>query len=362
MFLDRRKFAQRLLRWYDRDRRDLPWRVPIGQACNPYHVFLSEAMLQQTQVATVIPYFLRFIERYPTLQDLAGASERDVLRLWQGLGYYSRARNLLEAARRILRDHQGIVPRDVEVLLNLPGVGRYTAGAIASIGFHVRAPIVDGNVARVLCRLDCIESDPRERRTSELLWTRAAQILPEKRCGDFNSALMELGATICTPRSPDCQHCPVRDHCEAFAAGLQDQIPPPRKAKPVPLIHRHTFCLRDPKTNRWLIEQRPSKGRWAGMWQFVTGEADESPVTPTTVLSLAGVKSSHPRLHATLSHGLTHRKYQFQVHLCDLRGPVAKNQTDRPRRWVRLSDLHRYPLPRVHVRIAQMLSELESAR
>jgi A/G-specific adenine glycosylase len=262
------QFRRRLLAWYDRHRRDLPWR----RTADPYHVLVSEAMLQQTQVATVIPYYRRFLERFPAISDLARASEQEVLRLWQGLGYYSRARNLQAAAKTVVAEHGGKLPQTVEALLKLPGVGRYTAGAVASIAFGTRAPIVDGNVARVLCRIDRIETDPRERETLQLLWRRAEEILPKDRVGDFNSALMELGATVCTPRSPQCLICPVRAHCEAFAAGVQERIPAPRKAKPTPLLRRWTFCVERPG-GEWLIEQRPSTGRWAGMWQFVTIEA-----------------------------------------------------------------------------------------
>src|SRR5688500_13285875 len=192
--------VRRLTEWYRRTRRDLPWRVPPGARPDPYHVLVSEAMLQQTQVATVVPYFRRFIERFPTIADLARADEQDVLRMWQGLGYYTRARNLRAAAQAVVRDFGGELPRDLDSLLRLPGVGRYTAGAVATLAFDEPAAIVDGNVVRVICRLDRFESDPREKATSELIWRRAEQIVPARRAGDFNSALMELGATICTPR------------------------------------------------------------------------------------------------------------------------------------------------------------------
>ena len=227
-------FARRLLRWYDRSRRDLPWRVAPGATgpIDPYHVLVSEAMLQQTQVAAVVPYFHRFLARFPTIAELAAADEQDVLRLWQGLGYYSRARNLRAAARAVVETLGGQLPRDVAGLLKLPVVGRYTAGAVASIAFGTRAPILDGNVIRVLCRIDRIESDPRARETQALLWHRAEKILPNQRVGDFNSALMELGATVCIPRSPQCLVCPVREHCAAQAAGVQDRIPAPKRARP----------------------------------------------------------------------------------------------------------------------------------
>ena len=245
------------------DRQDLRDAAP-----DPYHVLVSEAMLQQTQVATVIPYFKRFIDRLPTLAALAAAKEEEVLRLWQGLGYYSRARNLRRAAIAVVNDHGGELPKDTAELLNLPGIGRYTAGAIASIAFGKRAPILDGNVARVLCRIDKITADPREKATIEVLWTRAAEMMPAAgrngaSMGDFNSALMELGAKVCTPRNPKCLICPVREHCEACAAGVQEEIPVRKKSKPTPLLKRWIFCIR--RGDRWLIEQRPAKGRWAGM-------------------------------------------------------------------------------------------------
>src|SRR5215217_6949316 len=264
-------FARRLLRWYDKCRRNLPWRPDPGAGRpegDPYHVLVSEAMLQQTQVATVIPYFNRFVARLPTLAALAAAEEQEVLRLWQGLGYYSRARNLQAAARRVTDEHGGELPREVDQLLKLPGIGRYTAGAVASIAFGRRAPILDGNVLRVLCRVDKITSDPRDRETQALLWRRAEEVLPKARVGEFNSALMELGATVCVPRSPRCLLCPVREHCGAFAAGVQERIPPAKKAKPTPLLERSIYCIR--KSGRWLLEQRPATGRWASMWQFVT--------------------------------------------------------------------------------------------
>jgi A/G-specific adenine glycosylase len=302
-------------------------------------------MLQQTQVATVIPYFHRFLERFPTFESLAQADEQDVLRLWQGLGYYSRARSLHAAAKRVVADHCGVLPRTVDELRELPGIGRYTAGAVASIAFDCRAPIVDGNVARLICRLDQIERDPHEKVTHEQVWRRAEEILPKARCGDFNSALMELGATVCTPRGPKCVICPVRDHCEAQAAGVQELIPPPRKAKATPLLRRDVLCVRD--GDRWLIEQRPSKGRWAGMWQFVTVPAGKSN------------KANGNRQIGLVTHGLTHRRYRFRVFTAPHLPPEHATTTS-PRVWVTLHEIDRYPLPRPHVKVAAMLREAQS--
>ncbi|MCZ6700015.1 MAG: A/G-specific adenine glycosylase, partial [Planctomycetota bacterium] len=220
--VDRQKLRRRLLRWYDRNRRDLPWR---RNPRNAYQQWLAEIMLQQTQVATVVPYFRRFIKRFPTVRRLADAPLDDVLRLWAGLGYYARARNLHKCARIVAREHGGRFPDTAEGLSALPGIGRYTAGAIASIAFDRRAPILDGNVKRVLSRLFQIESDIRRNETVDHLWTLAEAILPRKRCGDFNQSLMELGATLCLPRNPNCPDCPVSGICSAHAAGVVDQLP-----------------------------------------------------------------------------------------------------------------------------------------
>lgn len=353
-------FRKKLLRWYDQHRRELPWRVPRNKGASgralgdvridPYHVLVSEAMLQQTQVATVIPYFHRFLERFPTIASLAAADEQDVLRLWQGLGYYSRARNLRAAARRVVAEHDGELPQTVKQLLELPGVGRYTAGAIASIAFDRRAPILDGNVIRVLCRTARIESDPREKETQEQLWVRAEEVLPAKRCGDFNSALMELGATVCTPRAPKCLLCPVRDHCRAQAAGVQEQIPRARQPRQTPLLRRNVYCIR--RGDHYLVEQRPSKGRWAGMWQFVTLDAQQPPRSAATHLR---IKLSPPRHIGTVNHALTHRRYTFDVYACT----VKHNGSDpSPRRWTTLDRLCDYPLPRPHLKVAELLRHL----
>ncbi len=338
------EFSRRLLRWYRTHRRDLPWRPPLESKRarpDPYHVLISEAMLQQTQVATVIPYFRRFIERFPTLADLAAADEQTVLRLWQGLGYYSRARNLRRCAIAIMQEHGGQIPQRVERLLALPGIGRYTAGAIASIAFGQRAPIVDGNVARVLCRLDLITDDPAATATRDLLWHRAEEILPPTRdVSDFNSALMELGAMLCTPRNPQCLICPVRECCQACAAGQAQSIPRPRRARKIPSFKRFVFCIRS--GDRWLIEQRPAKGRWAGMWQFITREHDDPSLLPLKVRPV--------RLLGSIDHALTHRRYEFVATEYEASSGAGEGV------WVTAKELDQYPMPRPHVKIAQWLS------
>jgi A/G-specific adenine glycosylase len=265
------------------------------------------------------------------------------------LGDYSRARNLYACAQKVRDEYGGIVPREVEALLELPGVGRYTAGAIASLAFGARAPILDGNVMRVLCRIDRVEVDPRERETQARLWARAEEILPGRRVGDFNSGLMELGATVCTPRNPRCLVCPVREHCEAAAAGLQDRIPLPKKARPVPLHRRYVLCIRHGR--KYLIEQRPAKGRWAGLWQFKTLEANGRPHSVAQLKKLLGVGVSKPVKLGVVRHGLTHRRYEFEAFAADLMGAPADNQV-----WVSLAELDAYPLSKPQLSIARLLA------
>jgi A/G-specific adenine glycosylase len=352
-------FSRRLLKWYDGHRRDLPWRIgrdePIERRPDPYHVLVSEAMLQQTQVATVVPYFERFVAEFPTLAALAESDEQAVLRLWQGLGYYSRARNLRLAARRVMADFGGHLPQAVDELRSLPGVGRYTAGAIASIAFGRKAPIVDGNVVRVICRLDKITADPREKSVLDLLWKRAEEILPTRRIGDFNSALMELGAIICTSRGPACERCPVRLHCMARAAGVQESIPLARKTKPIPHIHRWAFVVH--RRGRFLIEQRPAKGRWASLWQFITRPADAG---PTPVDALHGATQLRPtRLDemGKVTHALTHRRYTFSVYACEVKRNASAGI------WATLEEMTQYPMSRPQLKIAQMARNMRlSAR
>ncbi|HBL15452.1 MAG: A/G-specific adenine glycosylase [Elusimicrobia bacterium GWA2_69_24] len=237
-----------LLRWYRRNRRRLPWR----ERPSPYRTWISEVMLQQTQVATVLPYFERFLRRFPDLPALARAREAEVLRLWAGLGYYSRARNLLAAARRIASEHAGRIPEDLAALRSLPGFGRYTAAAIASIAFRKPHELVDGNVARVLCRAFAVFGDPSRKPASERVWELARELLARRAPGDWNQALMELGALVCRPDAPLCGDCPWRAHCRAFARGLQDELPESgRRSATLPVAVEALLLRRGDKVLLW---------------------------------------------------------------------------------------------------------------
>ena len=293
--------------WFRRHARPLPWRVTPR---DPYRSLVSEYMLQQTQVARVLEKFGPFMERFPTLEALAAAPLDDVLAEWSGLGYYRRARFLHACARRIVERHGGVVPSDVQELLGLPGIGRYTAGAIASIVHERPAPIVDGNVARVLLRVR------GERLTQEegmaFAW-REAEVLA-KASGDiaaFNEGMMELGATVCTPVNPRCGECPVAAHCDARARNLQDQIPAPKAAAARSALHIACVVVRDAR-GRVLLEKRPETGLWAGMWQPPTVESPGRRPTRKAVGAALGAEGL--RRVGGFVHTTTHRDVHFTVY------------------------------------------------
>jgi A/G-specific adenine glycosylase len=267
----RRAFAARLLAWYAEHKRDLPWR---RDARDPYRVWISETLLQQTQVATVIPYYERFLARFPNVRALASARLDDVLKAWEGAGYYARARNLHRAAKEIVARFDGKIPSTVEELLTLPGIGRYTAGAIASIAFGRDAPVVDGNVTRVLCRYFKIESDPKNAQTQKDLWQIAETLLPRGRAGDFNQALMELGATVCAPRQPQCDACPLARGCAARQLNLQAKLPTKRAKKKLP--HHQVAVGIIWKDKRVLIAKRFTRDLLGGLWEFPGGHREKN--------------------------------------------------------------------------------------
>jgi A/G-specific adenine glycosylase len=255
-----------LLDWYDREgRADLPWR----RDRDPYKVLVSEVMLVQTTVAAAGPFFERFLDRFPTPEALASADEADVLKAWEGLGYYRRARSLHQAARSIVEHHQGQVPGDPDALRRLPGVGRYIAGAVASIAFDLPEPILEANSQRVLARWLRWTEDVRAPSSQARLWQAAARIVPPEAPGRFNQAVMDLGATVCTPRSPRCLACPVAEPCLARRDGLQDELPK-RSATPPPLEVAETCALAADDQGRFLVVRRSAGRLWEGFWEFPT--------------------------------------------------------------------------------------------
>ncbi|MGQ9652203.1 MAG: A/G-specific adenine glycosylase [Phycisphaerae bacterium] len=345
--------SARLLRWYDANRRDLPWR---RRADDPYAQLLAEFMLQQTQVGTVLDYYERFINRFPTIQALAAAELDDVLALWSGLGYYRRARNLHAAARKIIEQYGGTVPQTVDELMSLPGIGRYTAGAIASIAYDVRAPVLDGNVVRVLMRLLAMRADSKSTTARSRLWRFAEGFLPRKRCGDFNQAMMELGATLCSPRAPNCDACPLRRCCRAHLRRLTDHIPPTaRRTRALParmVVAAVCRSVGRGSSREWLFVQRPSSGLWAGLWELPSRPVAHGESVAAARKSLEANLPVRCRLSktpvATLTRQLTHRTITFEVftasisHACKKAGsgqrPTCQRENEffaRPWQWVR---------------------------
>ncbi|UWQ95978.1 A/G-specific adenine glycosylase [Rhodobacteraceae bacterium M385] len=271
------QIGRALLQWYDAHARDLPWRVPpnSGETADPYRVWLSEIMLQQTTVVTVKAYFERFTELWPTVADLASAEDAEVMGEWAGLGYYARARNLLKCARAVVRDHGGQFPGTEAALLSLPGIGPYTAAAVASIAFDQPAPVMDGNIERVMARLFAVEEALPG--SKPVLKAHAARLTPKKRPGDHAQALMDLGATVCTPRSPACGICPLMAGCAARKQGIAAELPKkaPKKVKPIRLGYVYVARRQD---GAILLETRPEKGLLGGMLAFPSSDWSEAPV------------------------------------------------------------------------------------
>jgi A/G-specific adenine glycosylase len=347
-------FAADLLRWYDAAAVDLPWR----RSRDPYHIWLSEIMLQQTQVTTVIPYFERFISAFPSVTALASAPLSDVLKRWEGLGYYSRARNLHRAAQVIVSEHKGKFPETAEALQKLPGIGRYTAGAIASIAFGERAAVLDGNVMRVLTRLYDIPDDITLAPTRRDLWGLAETLVPAERPGDYNQALMELGRTICRPRQPLCLACPVTAHCLAFQHGTQNQRPV-KAPKPKTPHYDVTAGVVWNDSGQVLIAQRPAKGLLGGLWEFPGGKVDPGESLPDCLKrelreELAIEVEVGPLL-ISVKHAFTHFKITLYAFECrHLSGtPQALQCADW--RWVRLADLDQFAFPRTDRKVIDAL-------
>lgn len=257
------KFQQCLLNWYQREKRDLPWR----RTSDPYCIWVSEIMLQQTQVATVIPYYERFIKKFPTVFQLAEADEQTVLKMWEGLGYYSRARYLHEAAKEVVTTYNGVIPNEKRQLVRLKGIGPYTCGAILSIAFNKPEPAVDGNVMRVLSRILLIDDNITEVRTRKKFEKIVRDTICKKDPSSFNQGLMELGALVCTPKTPHCLHCPVRESCRAYIEGVEEQLPVKTRVKKQKIEPYIVLLIKDENGNV-LIEKRPENGLLANMWQF----------------------------------------------------------------------------------------------
>jgi A/G-specific adenine glycosylase len=348
------EFTLELLAWYARHARDLPWR---GSG-DPYAVWVSEIMLQQTRVETVIPYFERWMRRFPDLASLAQASQQEVLAAWEGLGYYSRARNLHRAAQIVVQEMGGELPRNPQALGRLPGVGRYTAGAIASLAFGVDAPALDGNIRRVLARVFNLAEPARSPVGERRLWELAGEHLPAGQAGDYNQALMDLGATICTPRAPDCASCPVSQFCQARALGVQEQRPVMPQKPVVPhYIVTAAVIRRDEEV---LIAQRPLEGLLGGLWEFPGGKLQPgeelAACLQREICEELGVGITVREPLGVYRHAYTHFRVTLHAFHCGLANgaqpqPLEANDL----RWVRPDELPAFPMGKIDRMIARDL-------
>lgn len=351
-------FTTRILAWYDKHARRLPWRLPpsareTGGHPDSYAVWVSEIMLQQTRVETVIPYFERWLELFPTVQALAESPQQKVLSAWEGLGYYSRARNLHSAAKMVVAEFGGEIPREIPQLRRLPGIGRYTAAAIASIAFNQDVATLDGNLRRVFSRVFDISEPADQPAGEDILWALAQEHLPEGRAGDYNQALMDLGATICLPKNPLCLLCPLNELCQARALGVQAQRPVLKPKLAVP--HRLKAAAVIVQNGRVLLTQRPAKGLLGGMWEFpsVAVDADSPQALIAAIETEYGLKLSSLARLGEFRHAYTHFTLTEFVYRCKKNRDTA-SPCPYPVKWVLLRELGDYPMGKVDRAIAKL--------
>jgi len=365
----RRKLRRRLLTWFDRNRRELPWRG----VSDPYGVWISEIMLQQTQVATVIPYYQRFMAALPDAKSLAAASAEQVLRLWEGLGYYRRARQMHKAAQVIVEQHGGEFPQTFEAVLALPGIGRYTAGAILSIALDQQLPILEANTIRLFSRLILLREQTTTSSAQKQLWKFAEEILPRKRAGDFNQALMELGALVCTPRAPQCDSCPLASLCPAQQQNLTAEIPAPKQKMKYEDVQECAVVVHH--NNAVLLRQCQPGERWQGLWDFprfplehgvvadgnvADGSPASKPAPPAAsrddlprrrVQELTGVKIDATAPLTVIKHGVT----RFRITLHCYQAAYVSGQPAAGSKWLPVAQLRSTPLSTTGRKISDLI-------
>jgi len=339
----------KLLRWFKRNQRDLPWR----KTKDPYAIWVSEIMLQQTQVVTVIPYYKKFLKTFPTIHSLAQAHLSKVLKVWEGLGYYSRARNLHHASRMIMNQFNGIIPDNLRDLFTIPGIGRYTAGAILSIAYNKEAPILDGNVKRVLSRLFAISGNPVRGKTEGLLWQLSESLVPKGRAGVFNQGLMDLGAMICTPKDPQCPKCPLVDICRALILGKPERFPSKKVKKKIPHIKAIAAIIR--RNGKILLRQRPPRGLLGGLWEFPNWKVHREERLRLRlrkhIKDEIGMNVKVKESVGTFQQIYSHFKLTLFAFYCD------GVKTNKKGRWVSIPQLRLLPMSRIDRKIADTIQE-----
>jgi A/G-specific adenine glycosylase len=349
------KIAKILVKWYPLHMRPLPWRLDRES----YHVWVAEIMLQQTRVETVIPYYLRWMGKFPTLEKLAESDLQDVLRVWEGLGYYSRAHNIHKAAVEILRENAGEIPSEVNLLLSLPGIGLSTAGAIASISFNKDAPILDGNVKRVLARVFDYQKPINLAKNENDLWKLAKQVLPRGKAGIFNQALMELGETICLPKNPHCLNCPINKECQSYLLNNQDERPVRlRKAK---IPHYEVVAAVFKERGRFLITQRPAGKMMAGLWEFPGGKVEKgenfAQSLQREIIEELNIKIQVGEEIGAYKHAYTHFSVLVHAFYCKRKSGRLKACESQEIAWVKPLEFSAYPMGKVDRLIARQVAE-----
>ena len=347
-------FSESLINWYERNKRKLPWR----NTGDPYRIWISEVMLQQTQVETVLPYYKRFLQTFPNLKSLANAELSQVLKMWEGMGYYARARNLLKAAQVIVKENKGRMPSSCDELVKIPGIGPYTAAAVASIAFNENVPVVDGNVARVLSRVLRMEEPPSKNKSK--LAAAAKMLLPQGQSGDFNQAMMELGALICVPQNPKCAKCPVSVLCKAYQEMADPSVLPvitPKKETP----HYDVVVGIIWHKGRIFIDQRPENGLLGGLWEFPGGKQEDGETLEEClareIREELGIRVKVKKHFLTVRHAYTHFKITLHSFQCKLLKGTPKPQKAIDWKWVRPQEMTSYAFPKANKRILEALLE-----
>ena len=356
---DYQDFRESLLAWFAAYQRDMPWRGEV----DPYRIWVSEVMLQQTQVKKVVGYYERFIARFPSVQQLAAAPLQDVLKVWEGLGYYARARNLHKAAKVIVTELDGQIPEDYATFRKLPGVGDYSAAAVQSIAFDAPYAAVDGNIKRVLARLFLIESPINDARSAKAFQQQADELLDIKVPGLFNQAMMELGATVCRPQSPTCLVCPVNPFCKAFHTASQETFPKRKESKPTPEHHLAVGVIYKDRTV--LITQRQLDGLLGGLWEFPGGRLAEGETAEAAcvryIAETLNLSVNNVRYLTRVRHAYTHFKVVVDVFQCDYQAGEVVLKGPRDAEWIEITALRKYPLPRtVHKFLEKLIAASKS--
>lgn len=347
-------FAENLIQWYQLHKRDLPWR----ETDDPYNIWVSEVMSQQTRVDTVIPYYHRFINTFPDVKSLASADRQKVLKLWEGLGYYSRCRNLHEAAQDIINRYDGEIPSDYDEIISLKGVGPYTAAAVLSIAYQKKYAVVDGNVLRVLARYFGISDDIRNQSVKNQIQEYANELISEDDPGDFNQALMELGATVCKPIQPECDSCPVSVDCKAYQTAQTDILPYKSPAKKIPHYEIAVGLIVNIK-GELLIALRPDNGMLGGLWEFPGGKKERYESLKETVAremkEELGVDVNVFQKMKVLKHAYSHFKITMHAYWCTIRNGTPQPKSSEKIAWVSMKEIDHYPFPKANKSIIEEL-------